>query len=320
MNIEYDASLVEQAVFLAAKKDDQLDIELHQATDQLYELPDQRERQARFRDVYKSFFQRLGFGDVIPRLLQERPSIEDHVEQCLVCEAPRRKTECAELCVRIGEDSHPVSKGTLFVKLCPSSLLDSTDIVTRLRRELLHVADMLDERFGYQKAALVGHHPRQNLIRDRYRVLWDIFVEGRLFREGHGDKRITRALRDQLVCVFSKIPSSQCTPAFDRLYRAMKLTHSQLLEWASIPERLFGEERASHAGSHGVPGEMCPICGFSTFDWFEEEDACYKIASVVQTVHPRWRTDDGICRQCAEIYIEIARDNDRPIATPLLGS
>jgi hypothetical protein len=75
---------------------------------------------------------------------------------------------------------------TIVVRLRPQSLLDPEGLRTLLRRELLHVADMLDPAFGYLKELpSVERDPAVvNLLRERYRVLWDATIDGRLCREG----------------------------------------------------------------------------------------------------------------------------------------
>ena len=55
-----------------------------------------------------------------------------------------------------------------------------------LRRELLHVADMCDPAFAYSPTPELGGSCQtdNDLIRDRFRLLWDAFVEARMRRWG----------------------------------------------------------------------------------------------------------------------------------------
>ena len=56
-------------------------------------------------------------------------------------------------------------------------------------RELLYAEDMLDPAFGHRPALPPGLEPaRRELVRDRYRVLWEARVAGRMARAGvaHG--------------------------------------------------------------------------------------------------------------------------------------
>lgn len=302
MHIEYDPELIEHTVFMAGQKDPDLSAELHQSTDQLYGLRGERERHARFWEVFKTFFQRLGLDELIPRLLAERSLTELRIHRCLISEAPHSMAEGAELYVKNDKGSSDDATRTLSIRVCPQSLLDISDLAPRLRRELLHVADMLDERFAYDKRSLTGHHPRQNLIRDRYRVLWDIHVEGRLFREGHRDDRMRIRLSHQLERVFTRYSACLFPPVLERVFNADHLTHRQLLEWASTPERLYGESPGGDSDASSAPGTLCPICGFSTYDWFELGRSLDEFVPAVQRDHPQWTAAKGMCRQCAEIY------------------
>jgi hypothetical protein len=62
-----------------------------------------------------------------------------------------------------------------------------------LRHELMHVADMLDPAFGYERSLPTSDDgpSADNIVRDRYRVLWDVTIDGRLARAGlaHPDAR-----------------------------------------------------------------------------------------------------------------------------------
>jgi hypothetical protein len=65
-------------------------------------------------------------------------------------------------------------------------LQDQEALVTLLRREILHVLDMLDPAFGYIPEVSSGESDPalMTLLRERYRVVWDATIDGRLCREG----------------------------------------------------------------------------------------------------------------------------------------
>lgn len=235
LTIEYEQSLVETAVFLAVRRDEKLECEFHLAIDPLYEIPDAELRQREFGPVFRAFFTRLGLDRVIAGLTAERLLIGEHVGRCIVREAPRARAESAELFVRKTENGEPATNRTLVIQACPPSLIDSERFVHRMRRELLHVADMLDDRFGYERVTFSGEPSRQNLMRDRYRVLWDVYVEGRLRREGLGANPKTARLRQAFDKVFAHAPLPSQDGAFARVLDAPALTHRMLLEWAKNP-------------------------------------------------------------------------------------
>ena len=202
MRVDYDAVLVEHAVFEAGRRDPELEAEIHQATDPLYEIDDLRKRDAHFAVVCKTFFQRLELDHPLAQLLAEHPLIERAVHRCVVRKAPRSRQEMAELYIKHDLDTGTWMR-TIIIQVCPHSLLNPEKLGVKMRRELMQIADMLDERFGYRRDSLAGRLPRENLIRDRYRVLWDIYAQGRLARSGHGNETVMAALAVQLRHVFA---------------------------------------------------------------------------------------------------------------------
>lgn len=314
MRIEYEPNLVEQAVLCAARQDAALMGQLHGATDPLYQLTDSTQQESRFRETYAGFFRRLGFDEVLPRLLEERPLIAEHVGRCIARQAANVRKEAAELYVKDEEESPSPSTRSLFIFVTPDSLLKPKELEYRMQSELLHTADMLDYRFGYVKDSLAGHHPRQNLIRDRYRVLWDIFVEGRLHREGRRDpvfdpeaqtpREAEIRLQEQLSSVFGRAANGRTAEAFAHVFGAVDLTHGQMLTWAQSPAGLFESSAGANAKQSGGPdlGGPCPLCAFTTYDWVTPSDLSSATIPAIQSDFPAWQPHDGVCRQCAEIY------------------
>lgn len=304
MRIEYDPKLVEQTVFLACRRDRQLESELHDVIDPLYASSDDRVNEKKFQEAYAAFFSRLQLDSSVLALLDERPLIARHVGRCIVREAARRKQESAELFLRQSEQDATPSDRTLIIQVCPRSLLESDHLEYWMRRDLLHVSDMLDAHFSYRREALNGLPAQQNLVRDRYRVLWDIHVQGRLNLEGMAEESYTHRLQAQFEKVFSE-PATEPHATFDRVFRETSLTHARLIDWATQPDALFGDESvASPMSTKRNPGGQCPLCGFPTYDWFPfEGDDTDPIAEAIRSSHPRWNHQSGACRQCAEIYV-----------------
>ena len=63
MRIEYDLMLMERAVFLFAVRDQQLESDLHDIVDPLYEMPHGREREAAFQKVYATLFPEQAYSE-----------------------------------------------------------------------------------------------------------------------------------------------------------------------------------------------------------------------------------------------------------------
>jgi hypothetical protein len=310
MTIEYEQALIEQATFLAARRDQRLEYELHQAIDPLYEISDEETRRRAFEPAFARFFAKLGLDRIVADLIAERPLVSQHVGRCVVREAPRAKVESAELFVRRAGAGSSASGRTLVIQVCPQSLVDSEPFALRMRRELLHVADMLDERFGYTPDTVAPGAPgaRQSLLRDRYRVLWDIYVEGRLSRRGLSDKSMAAGVRRSLQHVFATYDPQAVDGVFDELFDTPTLTHDDLLARARSPELLFpacvDSEGSAGAAAHAQigPGQPCPLCGFPTHDWFDfGADADGTVINAIRRNHAGWSPRDGACRQCAEM-------------------
>ena len=238
LSIEYELSLVETTVFLAVRSDEELGRAYHHAIDPLYEIDDPEQRQHAFEPVFRSFFTSLGLDLVVGGLIAERPRVGQLLDRCVVREAARKKSESAELFI---PESHDASaKRIMVIEVCPQSLIDSDRFVYRMRRELLHVSDMLDERFGYQRDSFSGPLSFQNLQRDRYRVLWDTYVAGRLQAEGLGaDDEISR-LEQNFSRVFVGENPAAIRAAFQDIRKSTSLTHRGLMDWAAEPNRLMG--------------------------------------------------------------------------------
>lgn len=273
LTIEYEQSLVETAVFLAGRADQHLECELHQVVDGLYEISDEELRQREFVPVFREFFTKLGFDRLIAGLLAERPLVGELVDRCVVREAPRKKAESAELLVQVNNGGEGRPSRTLVIQICPQSFL-ATDggaafnplrgrFIALMRRELLHAEDMLDERFGYVREPFDGEPSLQNLQRDRYRVLWDTYVEGRLHREGLGGEKAQRpsrvkpALRENLERAFGRVfaigTQEADSGAFACVFNAPSMTHGSFMEWAREPSLLFNSPLVAQADMHQQP-------------------------------------------------------------------
>lgn len=226
--IEYEQSLIETAVFLAVRKDMKLECAFHLTIDPLYEIPDEELRQREFTPVFRDYFTKLKLDQVMGGLITERPLISQHVDRCIVREAARAKDESAELFVRESDDGENTHR-TLVVQVCPQSLIEPERIDLQMRRELLHVSDMLDEKFGYEPEAFDGPLSMQNLQRDRYRVLWDTYVEGRLHRRGFGTQKDKLHMQRAFDRVFTNDDIRFDAVTFCNIFDATNLQHNSLM-------------------------------------------------------------------------------------------
>lgn len=236
---EYDPDLIEKTVRLAARQDPAFERALHEVIDPLYALEDEDERPRAFTRAFGRAFAGRGLMRRIEQLLVEYPDIHPHVDRCIVRTAARRRFEGVELLVRTPDDPADARRHTLLIQVCPSTLLEDGASHLHLRRELLHVADMLDPAFAYRPDDLAGASPQDNLVRDRYRVLWDAYVDGRLC---HAAPDITDAgVRHEPTFrrVFAGARPEEIRAALGHVLSAKGLRHDDLMGWARSPENLF---------------------------------------------------------------------------------
>lgn len=314
MRIEYDSPLIENAVFLASRRDAGQDQALHRAIDGLYDVADQQQREQAFHQAYSQAFTALGLDKAIPQFLAERPLIGALTGKCVVHQAACSKAEAAQLYIRPGFPDKPApADRTVVIHVCPESLVDPDQLTHRMRRELLHVSDMLDTRFEYDRSTFSRRSGPETVVYDRYRVLWDIYVEARLIRQEmvSPDKlpELRRALSRALT--YRAVPPEP--GVFDELMLAQDLTHQQLLQWASNPLTILNRQEPDQSSTDGPdPGSSCPFCDFPTFDWYPIQDGIDQtLLATLRKARPDWQPLDGACRQCVETYMSM-----QPFRTP----
>jgi hypothetical protein len=160
-----------------------------------------------------------------------------------------------------------------------------------LRRELLHVADMLDPGFGYETTLPPGAagSARERVIRENYRVLWNVWVDGRLVRQGVLPAAARAARLAEFARAFPHLADGAET-AFDRFFGAHQLTHAALVALATD-------------GPDGAPLPQCRLCDLPTRD-FEPAPTTLPddIVVAIRRDAPLWQPADGLCSRCAELY------------------
>jgi hypothetical protein len=261
-------------------------------------VTDAEERERAFQDLNAGWFARLGLADPIEKAIGEQPLVLSGAGHCLVASAPEQKAEGAELFVTREAGDGKKEKPTVCILLMPRSLLDPARVLTLLRHELLHVADMLDPNFGYEPALppAEGGPTHDALLKNRYRVLWDTTIDGRMTRRGWA----TAALRAERLADFARafpMLGARTEDTFGRFFDRDS-THTELVAFAVDPRADLKNSQATAA-----PGSRCALCGFPTFD-FEPEPSRLpaELVAGVNLDFPRWRPADGLCRQCADLY------------------
>ena len=136
---------------------------------------------------------------------------------------------------RIAPESGAVQP-VLVIRLRPLTLLDSKAVAALLQHELTHVADMLDPAFGYERALPPsGEGPSADtILRDRYRVLWDTTIDGRLARAGHADEAVRHVRRREFADTFAML-GDHGGAAFDEWFACTQPSHARLAAYALSP-------------------------------------------------------------------------------------
>ncbi|HSF59822.1 MAG TPA: hypothetical protein VLD83_17240 [Candidatus Binatia bacterium] len=310
--IRYDPKLIEEAVF-HAQRDSCIAKVLDERRSRIYEIADPDEREQLFNDLYRSWFVRLGLGKVVDQALQEQPIIRTHVGSCYVVCATQANEESAELFVAPDRGLDENQRRTLRVLIRPGLLLQQETAITFLRHELFHIADMLDPAFAYEPALpkADGGPTHDSLITNRYRVLWDVTISGRMVRRGW----ISESIRDEQLRVFRytfSMPEEKSRELFSRFFDGERPTHLELATFAFDPRAAI---RSPNGAS--TPGTHCPLCRFPTHAFEPEpENLGNEVISTIRRDFPQWAPALGLCAQCADLYranqLSIAAANELP--------
>lgn len=294
MRLLLDDDLVEAAVFRAATRRRDLPApairRFHAAREQAYGALDPDERNTAFARVHRAFFREWGLEAILLQALERFPLLAQTLHACAFRSARAASDEGADLYVNPEGERHAI------VALTPSRIESTAAAAPFLNHELQHVHDMVDPAFGY--APDLPGDPltplRQRLVRDRYRLLWNITVDGRLTHRGLP----TLANRDRRLADFSRAFAflTEADALFSELWERPQPTHHRLLELAHDP-RGMSEAKAN------VPGAPCPLCGFPTFAWADATLLSSEILGRVRRDRPEWTPADGLCQRCAEVHV-----------------
>lgn len=281
---ELEPRLIEAAVLQATRGHPRARA-FHAERDTVYDILDPERREAAFETFHRRWFTRLALDGPFRETLGELPSVAGGCRRWLVAAAHGRRDQVADLLV--AEDVRP----TLLVRVLAETVATPERLRRWLRRELLHVADMLDPAFGYEPTLPRGAAggPRERVVRGSYRLVWDVYVDGRLMRRG----MLPAAVRGERLAEFRRAfphlePRSEA--AFDAFFEAASLTHAALLAFAA-------------GGPDGAPLSRCSLCDLPTRD-FEPAPAALpdRVLTSIARDFPLWRPADGLCGRCAEVY------------------
>lgn len=296
MHLRYDEDLVESVVFLCAngRRADLPALQVrrfHREREKLYAILDPDERNAAFFRSHLEWFREWGLENMLTDLLREFPLLPGALNVLAFRKARGKNEEGAELYV----SAETVRNGV--VALQPERFGNDDSLRCLLRHELTHLQDMIDPAFSYSPHLhLPGQTAaQQRLTRERYRLLWEITIDGRLTNSGRG----TVATREQhhvsFERAFSFLPESKRADLFARLWSGHLVQHGQILALASDPRELHGVHQP-------MPGAPCPLCGFTTFRWADPSRLTGPAAATIRAEFPVWKVEDGLCARCLEMF------------------
>jgi hypothetical protein len=183
------------------------------------------------------------------------------------------------------------------VAICPERLGNDTDLGPFMRHELAHLQDMVNPAFGYvPELAVASPSPgQQRLARERYRMLWDVSIDGRLLGVGRQTVATKERRWVEFRGVFDFWTQATQEQVFNTIWNDPRPTHRALEELVCAPRQL-----QTVAGPR--PGAHCPLCGFPTFAWADNSSLTENVADLIRSEFPHWTPEEGACARCIDIY------------------
>ena len=241
-DVEWDPLLVEQVVFLAIRGTTG-EKAYHAAREVCYQEPDLERRNHNFLRLDRDWFVKLNLARPAIDALAEWRMLLSRVQRCILAPSFRRRDGGAEL---YGTHALDGPKPNLLIRLDVDLFSYPARMRAFMRHELMHIDDILDPEFEYDPSLsqFLDKHGIPNAIRDRYRILWNVQIDGRLSTRYDGT--IAPPLRNELE--FNKlfrVLDAQCADAFRWILNTPRLTHPEILTFARAPLMLLANLEAT---------------------------------------------------------------------------
>jgi len=293
--IKFDPSFVEEAVFLTVKsKEDAGEVSLsrnfHHKKNQIYESISLEKQNDFFGKLNHRFFSELGLSQFFDDILNEFPFIQAAAPSIIFKRVWSTKQEGAELYI---EGQHRM----LVIRLQVGRVLNLSYLESLLRFELMHISDMLDPSFQYSPNPDLGGVGKieDELVRDRFRLLWNFYISSRLNINGHPSLVSRDILIKEINIAFSHWAHESREKLINDLEKSNSWTQKYLIKRAQ-------DDRFNKVLGEG--GLRCPLCHFTSYEnkhnW---KDKAPHVLKEMKKDHPNWSLSDGACSQCYEMYL-----------------
>lgn len=309
MQLRYDEDFIEAAAFLCTsgrrRGIPSLQIARFQRErEKLYAILDPDERNTAFFKLHLDWFREWGLEKLITDLLKEFPLLPEKLTVLAVRKTRNKNDDGAELYV------NETGQRSAILALRPESFERDAALRNYVRHEFTHLSDMLDPAFDYEPTLdLPGlNGAQQRLARERYRLLWDITIDGRLTAAGHTPMQDREHHAAAFARGYSFWPEEKRTVIFESLWHKAAPRHADLLALIADPRGL----RSSH---RPAPGGSCPLCDFPTFNWADVEALRPEMVARVVAEFPCWTPEQGLCGRCLETYEAAAALGEPPVLT-----
>ena len=298
--INFDLTFIEEAVFLLMrdKQGDNLYRDFCDEKERIYQQDiSNEERDKAFKLLYEKYFCRLGLEDFFKNICKDFSHLHKPEIRVVVKRVWNKKHEEAELYVQPSASprGEPHQK-TVYLGILVRRVLDLAFLESFLRHELTRISDMLSFNFQYSPHPVLGgkNGIEDNLIRERFRLLWDFYIDARLRGKGFKTNKSYEEQKKEFERKFFFLTPLEREQILTKIRGCEGLMQIDLLSWAGDPRsvKILGEG-----------GLRCPLCDFTSYDsvknWTIE---AVSIADRVKNDYPDWDPSQGICPQCFDIY------------------
>ncbi len=298
-SIEYHPQLVEAAVLhvIDGHSDE---CSFREARDRIYEINDADDQEAEFQDFHQSWFQRLELAKPVQEVLDTWPLLKNKTYRCLVFKAQSKKSIGSDLYVgRPDRSRENREMRTILIQLNPGMFCSTSSLLSFLRHELLHIVDMVNPEFEYKPdfARSEAGFPYDPMLLERYKILWDITIDGRLAQKGWN----VDLNWEQHWNLFKRLfpGESQSQEKAYTYFRTCSLpTHSGLSDFARNPETCLKESNSS-----SIQTGRCSLCHFPASNLsFPPVDFPQTALEIIRKDYPNLSSEDRVCQQCLDLF------------------